>query len=149
MKIFVPLLSLVVFFSCSENNFNKDVLSFELRLADAQYQSNLIEMNLYNSDQKFSISDSIYLSNSEITSAEVFDWETQPKIKVVLNNEGRQKFAVFTKKFIGKNAAIIIDNTLVSAPRINAEINSGELIIIGFFDHEAALKIADGIVPDN
>jgi len=149
MKIFISLLSLFIFCSCSENNFNKDTLSFELRLADAQYQSNHRQINLYNSDQKFFVSDSIYLNNSDIASAEILDWESQPKVKVVLKSEGRQKFAVFTKKFIGKNAAIIIDDKLLSAPRINAEINSGELIIIGFFNHEEALRIADGIVPDN
>lgn len=48
---------------------------------------------------------------------------------------------------VGKIAAIIVDNKLVSAPRINAQIRNGKLIITGFFNHEEALKIADGILP--
>jgi len=106
-------------------------------------------MNFYHSDQKFFVYDSIYLKNDDITSTEIIDWQSQPKVQVMLNNEGRKKFAAFTQKNVGKIAAMIVDNKLVSAPRINAPIRNGTLIIIGYFNHEEAIKIANGIVPKN
>jgi len=108
-----------------------------------------MQMNFYHSDQKFFVYDSIYLKNDDITSTEIIDWQSQPKVQVMLNNEGRKKFAAFTQKNVGKIAAMIVDNKLVSAPRINAPIRNGTLIIIGYFNHEEAIKIANGIVPKN
>lgn len=149
MKIKTILFTLIIFISCSKNNFNKEHLSFELRLVGSDNENVLRQMNLYNSDQKFFVDDTVYLDNSDIDTTEVIDWETQPKVKVLLNDDGRQKFTRFTKNNIGKNAAMVVDSRLVSAPRINAEISSGELVIIGHFNHEEALQIAEGIIPDN
>lgn len=50
---------------------------------------------------------------------------------------------------VGKNAGIFVDGKLLSAPRINAPIDEGILLIAGFFDREEALKIADGLTPQN
>ncbi len=104
------------------------------------------EMVLYKTDQKFFVSDSIFLNNNDIKSAEVIDWQTHPQVKIMLNNEGRIKFAEFTDKHIGKNAAILVGHQLVSAPRINAPINEGILLIVGHFNHGEAISISEGIV---
>jgi len=149
MKKFIVFFTVVIFFSCSDNTFNKDSLSFEIRLAQSEHNPNLKEMNVYNSDQKFFVFDSVFLKSDDIISTEILDWQTQPKVQVMLNDEGREKFADFTQKNVGKIAAMIVDNKLVSAPRINAPIRNGTLIIVGYFNYEEALKIADGIVPKN
>jgi preprotein translocase subunit SecD len=147
MKLLIFIFTFVIFFSCSDNNFSNDFLSFEIRLAESEHNPNLKEMIFYNSDQKFFVYDSVYLNNDDITTTEIIDWQTQPKVQVMLNDAGREKFAAFTEKNVGKNAAMIVDNKLVSAPRINAQIRIGKLIITGLFSHEEALKIAEGILP--
>ena len=147
MKTLIIFFTIAIFFSCSDNNFNKDYLAFEIRLAESETKPNLTEMSFYNSDQKFFVHDSVFLKNADIISTEILDWQTQPKVQVMLNDGGREKFTDFTQKNTGKIAAMIVDNKLVSAPRINAPIRKGILIITGFFSHEEALKIAEGILP--
>lgn len=143
------LLLITVLISCSDKVVNNDILTFELRLAESKPDSGLQEMVFYNSDLKFFVCDSVFLSNSDLASAEVIDRETQPKIKVILDDEGRKKFADFTLKNVGKNAAILVDNKLVSAPRINAQITEGILLIVGFFSEDEAKTMAKGILVKN
>lgn len=147
MRALIVIFTLIIFLSCSENESNYNLLLFELRLAESEANPNLIEMNMDKTDLKFYVHDSVFIKNIDIKSADVFDWETHPKVMVILTDEGRKKFAAFTQKNIGKNAAILVDNKLVSAPRINAGIHEGKLIIIGHFSHEDALRIAKGILP--
>ena len=146
MKTIIIFLTSVFFISCTENLFNKEFLTFELRLAESDQSSNLTEMVLYKSEQKFFIHDSIFLQNKEIASTEVIDWQTHPKVLITLTDTGREKFTDFTLNNIGKIAAIIVDNKLVSAPRINAQINEGKLIIVGVFNHAEAQSISEGIL---
>ena len=149
MKTIISLLLLTALVSCSEKKSDNEYVKFELRLAQSKPDSNLMEMVFYNSEEKFFIHDSVYLSNKDIVAAEVIDWDTQPKVKVVLNEEGKEKFAEFTVRYVGKNAAMIVDNKLMSAPRINAQITKGLLLIVGFFNHEEAQSIAVGILQKN
>jgi len=149
MKTMIVLFTFTIFLSCSEKRPTNDFLSFELRLAETRPNPDLKEMNLSNSDMNFFVKDAVFLTNNDIESSEVIDWDTHPKVMVILNDAGREKFAVFTEENIGKNAAILVDHKLVSAPRINASITEGKLVIVGFFSHEKALQIATGIVPQN
>jgi len=146
MKTTFLIFLLAVICSCSRTGFNNDFLTFELRIAQDNPDPNYKEMVLYNSDQKFFVSDSVYLNNDHIASTEIIDWDKHPKVRVILNDDGRQKFAEFTEKNIGKMAAVIVDNKLISAPRINGPIREGQLIIAGLFNHEEALNISDGIL---
>jgi preprotein translocase subunit SecD len=116
-------------------------------LAESEPNPNLAEINLDKSDLTFYLQDTVFLNNQDIESTDVFDWETHPKVMVTLTDKGRENFASFTAENIGKNAAILVDNKLISAPRINAAIHEGKLIIIGHFSHEDALRIAEGILP--
>lgn len=147
MKRLIIFFSIALLMACTEKVTKHEVLPFELRIADIEPFHNSVEMTLYNSDKKFFVDDSVFLNNNDITATEIIDWETQPKVVVELNNEGREKFAAFTEQYVGKNAAIIVDSKLVSAPRINAPIAGGKLIIVGLFDHEEANKIAERILP--
>ena len=148
MKAMIGLLFLTALVSCSVKKSNSEYIKFELRLAQSTPDSNLVEMMIYNSDEKFFVHDSVYLTNNNIDATEIIDWQTQPKIKVILNEEGKEKFSQFTGKYAGKNAAIVVNNQLISVPRINAQITKGVLLIAGFFDHEEAQSIAAGILPE-
>jgi len=144
--VFVGLSLLSVLISCSGQNSAKEFVKFELRLAQSNPDSNLTEMIFNNSDERFFIHDSVYLTNSDIMAAEVIDRKTRPKVQVALNEEGREKFSYFTGKYVGWHAAMILDGKLISAPRINAQITKGVLLIVGLLDEEDAERIAAGIV---
>ena len=149
MKIFIVLVSVLILFSCTTNQFDKERLTFTLQPAGLAAQAGFKEMPLYGSDKIFFVSDSVFLTNDHIRSAEVIDWEHQPKVKVELTDEGRRRFADYTRQHIGKQAALLVDQKLVSSPRVNAPITEGIMIIVGFFNHEEAVSIAAGIVPEN
>lgn len=146
MKTIISLFLLTAFVACSEKKLNIQYAKFELRLAQSNPDSNLTEMVFYNTDEKFFIHDSVYLTNEDIVATEVIDQNTQPKVRVILNEEGKEKFSKFTGKYVGQNAAIIVNNKLMSAPRINAQITEGVLLIVGYFNYEEAQKIAGGIL---
>jgi preprotein translocase subunit SecD len=147
MKKTIIFSILVIFLSCSENKTNYDFLSFEIRLTETEPNPNLTKMNLDNSDLIFFVQDSVFLNNMDIKSTEVIDWDTHPKVMVTLTDDGRDKFATYTQENIGKNAAILVNSKLVSAPKIMAGIMEGKLLIVGHFSHEEAVKIAEGILP--
>jgi preprotein translocase subunit SecD len=145
MKTYFAFLSAIIFLACSDNESQMKFLSFELRLAEPEADSGFVTMNLENSNMKFYVGKYVYLQNKDIISAKVIDEDTHPKVFVTLTDEGGSKFADFTEQNIGKNAAILVDGKLVSAPRINAKIVEGKLIIVGYFTYEEAEKIAQGI----
>ena len=145
MKKIVSLLLLAALISCSEKELTNEYVKFELRLAQTEPDSSLTEMVFYNSKMSFFIHDSVYLTNNDIVSAEVIDRNSQPKVQVILNEEGKEKFAKFTRRYVGQIAAMIVNDKLMSAPRINAQITKGVLQIVGLFDQKEAQKISDGI----
>ena len=146
MKTFLCIMTFAFLISCSAIKNSNNYLSFELRLAETEPTENLKEMVFYKTDQKFYLHETVYLTNAEIISTDIIDWQTQPKVHVTLNEAGRKKFSEFTLQNVGKNAAMIVDNKLMSAPRIQAQITKGELLIVGFFDHQEAQSIASGIL---
>ena len=149
MKTFLCIMTVAFLISCSAIKNSNHYLSFELRLAETEPNENLKEMVLYKTEQKFYVHETVYLTNAEIISTDIIDWQTQPKVHVILNEAGRKKFSGFTLQNVGKNAAMIVDNKLMSAPRIQAQITKGELLIVGFFDHQEAQSIASGILYKN
>jgi preprotein translocase subunit SecD len=149
MKILIASFVMLLFISCSENIFDKKFLLFEVRLAQTEMYPPVNEMVVYKGEQTFFVSDTIFLNNEDIKSAELIDWQENPKVKILLNGKGRERFAEFTASHIGQNAAILVDHKLISAPKINASIKEGILLIIGHFDHEEAVRIAEGIVLGN
>ncbi len=53
---------------------------------------------------------------------------TTPTVKIRFNAEGADKFYDITSKNIGRSAAILLDNVVITAPRINSAIReSGEI----------------------
>ncbi len=67
---------------------------------------------------------------------------SEPYVKLQFTEEGKQKFAEATKNNIGKQIAIILDETVQSAPTVNAEITDGNAVITGSFTPEGAEELA-------
>ena len=62
-------------------------------------------------------------------------------------NSGKEKFAAATGELMGTETPISIwmDNTMISAPRVNSTITDGRAQISGSFDADSSKKLADQI----
>jgi preprotein translocase subunit SecD len=63
-------------------------------------------------------------------------------IQFELNSEGADIFSEYTTSNVGNHLGIVLDNTVISAPRVDEPITEGEGIISGAFDLESANALA-------
>lgn len=80
-----------------------------------------------------------YLRRSEVQ----FDQNTgQPQVGLEFSQDGAKLFEEITKRNVGKQVAIFLDNQIISAPRVNEVISQGEAVITGDFTVEEAKKLS-------
>jgi preprotein translocase subunit SecD len=65
-----------------------------------------------------------------------------PYVEVRLNRRGTDIFAALTSQNVGRNLAIVLDNTVYSAPVIKEPIPGGDVQITGNFSFEEAHNLA-------
>jgi len=65
------------------------------------------------------------------------------EVNMTMNSEGTKKWARLTKENIGKSIAIVLDDMVYSAPRVNSEIPNGHSNITGQFTPEDAKDLAN------
>lgn len=96
------------------------------------------------------------LDSSDINSAEAYLDESagtkQYVVKVVFNDEGKEKFRAATEKYMGDHISVWVDEQLISSPVVNSVINDGEAIISSGspFTEEEAGRLAgniSGVLP--
>lgn len=95
------------------------------------------------------------LTGSQLKSAMVSinqqTMSAEPIVTMQFNREGKQLFADITKRNVGKPVAIVLDGKIVSAPKVEAEITSGDAQITGLDGQDEAQKLAnrlnEGILP--
>ncbi len=77
----------------------------------------------------------------------------QPYVALEFGEEGKQRFAEATKANIGKPIYIMMDDEIISAPIVQAEITDGKASITGHFTGESAEELASliraGSLPFN
>ena len=80
------------------------------------------------------------LDGRYITSAQVeYDGQTgRPMIGLVFNDEGADLFAKITKENLGRQMAIVLDGTVITAPTIQGEIIGGRAQITGQYSIQEA-----------
>ncbi len=66
----------------------------------------------------------------------------EPIVALQFNAAGAKKFAEITAANVGSRLAIVLDGKVQSAPRIREAIPSGEAVITGRFDAQAAQDLA-------
>ncbi len=66
-------------------------------------------------------------------------------VSLTLTDEGKTKFAEATEKNVGKQIAIVYDNGILSAPRVNEAIGGGSAQITGMESVEEAQNLASYI----
>lgn len=72
-----------------------------------------------------------------------FDQMGSPCVTMEMNSDGARRWAQLTKMNIGKAVAIVLDNTVYSAPRVNSEITGGNSQITGNFTIEDTKDLAN------
>lgn len=84
------------------------------------------------------------LSGKQLKKAEVVQDPQSGATQVSLNfdDEGGKLFADLTGRNIGKPIAIFLDGEIISAPRVDRQINEGRAVITGNFDVASARQLA-------
>lgn len=66
---------------------------------------------------------------------------SEPQVQLKFDDEGSKLFAEITKRNMGKPVAIYLDDEVISAPTVQAEIISGEAVITGSFTVDEAKEL--------
>lgn len=76
---------------------------------------------------------------------------SEPQVSLKFDNEGTKLFAEITKRNLEKTVAIYLDGEIISAPRVQSEITTGDAVITGDFSLDEAKKLAqrlnEGALP--
>lgn len=79
------------------------------------------------------------LKKSDVT----FDPNTgNPQVALEFDSEGAKLFEDITRRNIGKQVAIFLDNEIISAPRVNEAISGGNAVINGEFSLDQAKQLS-------
>lgn len=85
-----------------------------------------------NPQQKIAVHRSTIISGGMLDDArQSYDQNNQPNVTIQFNSEGGRRFAKVTQANVGKPFAIIVDNQVISAPRIDEPILGGSASISG------------------
>ncbi len=71
--------------------------------------------------------------------------QTQPTVLVNFNAEGTKLFAQITDQNVGREMAIFLDGSLLSAPVIQEKIDNGSAVISGNFTAQSAKDLATSL----
>ena len=120
-------------------------ISVEFRLVDESPTSDAPEMPIKGSDERVRLEPAVIVDHSNIQSAVVQRSSAGQSYDVVITftAEGARKLRAATAAAIGSRLAIIIDGTVLIAPRIQAEIPDGVAVVAGNFSLREAQDIAD------
>lgn len=84
------------------------------------------------------------LEGDVITNArDEFDQYGHPCVSMQMNSDGARRWAQITKQNIGRAVAIVLDDAVYSAPRVNGEITGGNSQITGNFTVEDTKDLAN------
>jgi protein-export membrane protein SecD len=76
---------------------------------------------------------------------------SEPQVSLKFDDEGTKLFAEITKRNLEKTVAIYLDGEIISAPRVQSEITTGDAVITGDFGLDEAKELAqrlnEGALP--
>ena len=125
-------------------------LTFHLVSDRSNASSRKIRM-LEDPDSKMSVKRRPILDGSMLITAQPSFQEGSPVVSFKLNSKGAKKFCDVTRRHTGKLFAIVLDDRIVSAPRINEPICGGQAIISGRFTiqeiSDLSLLLRAGALP--
>jgi protein-export membrane protein SecD len=93
----------------------------------------------------------VELSGENLTDAQPSFQDNQPVVSFRFDTEGARRFADITSENVGRLFAIVLDDEVISAPRIQEPITGGSGVISGDFTvqeaNELALLLRSGALP--
>lgn len=66
----------------------------------------------------------------------------EPQVSLTFTSGGSKKFAEITQRNVGKPVAIVLDNVVITYPRVNEPILTGSAVISGGFSVEQAKQLS-------
>ena len=92
-----------------------------------------------------------YVSGEHLLDAQTVFEDNRPVVSFRFNATGARRFGKVTQEHVGDILAVVLDNTVVSAPRIQSAILGGSGVITGGFSvdeaNELALLLRAGALP--
>ena len=126
-------------------------LTFRLVSKDDGFGSE--KLILSENNEELIVSKRVVISGDNLVDAQPqFDNQSnQPIVLFTLNRLGAQKFGKVTTENVGRRLAIVLDNTVISAPQIREAITGGTGTISGGFSFQdstdLALLLRSGALP--
>lgn len=111
-------------------------------MGDDILPNNILKMKEMNGDYTYYIEKQVILNGDVLQDANATYVEGKPAVGFKMNSLGSKKFADITKNNIGRFLAIVLDNEVITAPRINTPITGGSGVITGNFTTEEANQTA-------
>lgn len=111
-------------------------------ISDDTLPNNILKMKEMNGDYTYYIEKQVILNGDVLQDANATYVEGKPAVGFKMNSLGSKKFADITKNNIGRFLAIVLDNEVITAPRINTPITGGSGVITGNFTTEEANQTA-------
>ncbi|MEK9918471.1 MAG: protein translocase subunit SecD [Pelagibacteraceae bacterium] len=117
-------------------------LTFRLVEDDQAFGSE--KMVLSDTNEELTINKRVVISGDNLIDAQPkFDSQSnQPIVSFTLDRLGAQKFGKVTTESVGKRLAIVLDNSVISAPQIREAITAGTGTISGGFSFQQATDLA-------
>ena len=78
-----------------------------------------------------------------VDASDKYDQYGKPAVNMSMNSDGSRRWAQLTKQNIGRSIAIVLDDYVYSAPRVNSEITGGNSEITGNFTPEQSKDLAN------
>ena len=119
-------------------------LEFRMVADPGENPSEFEMMDQSDSPEKLPVNKRVLVEGADLTGATPgFNQQSgQPVVNFQFNIRGGQRFAQVTSENVGKPFAIVLDNKVISAPRINEPITGGSGQISGNFTVEQANDLA-------
>ena len=117
-------------------------LTFRLVSKDDGFGSE--KLILSENNEELIVSKRVVISGDNLIDAQPqFDNQSnQPLVRFTLNRRGAQKFGKITTENVGRRLAIVLDNSVISAPSIRESIIGGTGTISGGFSFQEATDLA-------
>ena len=105
-------------------------------------KDNIVAVKMLDSEYELNVIKKPAITGDLLVDAGVSYDNNKPMINFKFNSIGAKKFADITKDNMGNMLAIVLDDKVITAPRINGKIEGGSGVISGNFSVEEASKIA-------
>jgi len=125
---------------------NPATTAFEMRLAETQPATGLVEAAVPDSPTKVYLHREAIVTNADVVEARVISGITSANfnVAVTFNSAGAAKMARATASHLNKPVAILINGRVIAAPVVRAQITD-QAVISGDFDNTQASAIAAGL----